>query len=276
MSATLDSEMFCSYFGNAPLVSVPGRTFPVSTYNLEDLMDATNHVIEEGSRYALRNYTSSGDKATLWVTDKGGNKRREVVDLVSQTEVHEVSDLYSGYKMATRRSMDRVNEEVINYDLLEDVLSLVLCRPDDNTTLLAPDGADLSKGSVLIFLPGLGEIRSMTERLEGNRIFRDTNRFEIIPLHSTLSSKDQRRAFLPASGGCRKIILSTNIAETSVTIPDVVVGKKIESFADSNSNECMRTREVTPYICICPQSKLLMQEEFAKCAGISVRQRRYW
>ena len=102
---------------------------------------------------------------------------------------------------------------------------MILCRPQQNTTLLAPEGADVSKGSVLVFMPGLGEIRSMTERLEGNRQLRDKNRFEIIPMHSTLSSKDQKRAFVPVRSGCRKIILSTNIAETSVTIPDVVCGK---------------------------------------------------
>jgi HrpA-like RNA helicase len=85
-------------------------------------------------------------------------------------------------------------------------------------------------GSVLVFLPGLGEIRAMTERLKGNRQFRTDSRinnnqqqsFEIIPMHSTLSSQDQKRAFLPSRNGTRKIILSTNIAETSVTIPDVV------------------------------------------------------
>ena len=121
--------------------------------------------------------------------------------------------------------MERVNEEVINYDLIEDVLSLLLATKERNTSLVAPDGADLSTGSVLIFLPGLGEIKSMTERLEANRRLGDKQRFEIIPMHSTLSSRDQKRAFVPAKVGCRKIILSTNIAETSVTIPDVVCGK---------------------------------------------------
>lgn len=121
--------------------------------------------------------------------------------------------------------MDRVNEQVINYDLIEDVLNLLLIRPESNSVLLAPDGSDMSTGSVLVFLPGLGEIRSVTERLEANRALGDSRRFEIIPMHSKLSSQDQRRAFLPAKPGCRKIILSTNIAETSVTIPDVVCGK---------------------------------------------------
>ena len=126
--------------------------------------------------------------------------------------------------------MDRVNEEVINFDLIEDVLNLLLVHSDRNTTLKAPDGADMSKGSILVFLPGLGEIRALTERLEGNRQLGNSGRFEIIPMHSTLSSRDQRRAFVPAKPGQRKIILSTNIAETSVTIPDVVCGELFLCF----------------------------------------------
>lgn len=111
--------------------------------------------------------------------------------------------------------MERVNEEVINYDLIEDVLTLLLVKQDLNGTLLAPDGTNLSTGSVLVFLPGLGEIKALTERLEGNRLLGDKQRFDIIPMHSTLSSQDQRRAFVMAKLGVRKIILSTNIAETS-------------------------------------------------------------
>ena len=114
--------------------------------------------------------------------------------------------------------MDRVNEEIINYDLIEDVLNLLLVKPDENTMLLAPDSYDISSGSVLVFLPGLGEIRALTERLQGSRTL-GTKKFEIIPMHSSLSSQDQRRAFVPAAHGYRKIILATNIAETSVTIP---------------------------------------------------------
>lgn len=121
--------------------------------------------------------------------------------------------------------MDRVNEEVLNYDLIEDVLHMLLVEPDRNENLLPPEGADLgSDGSVLVFLPGFGEIRSLTERLGANRALGNKALFDIIPLHSTLSPQDQRRAFLKPRAGCRKIILSTNIAETSVTIPDVVIG----------------------------------------------------
>jgi ATP-dependent RNA helicase DHX29 len=115
--------------------------------------------------------------------------------------------------------MDRVNEEIINYDLIEDVLNLLLVNPEKNNILLAPDNYDISRGSVLVFLPGLGEIRTLTELLRSSRTLGNPKKFEIIPMHSTLSSQDQRKAFLPPTPGCRKIILATNIAETSVTIP---------------------------------------------------------
>jgi len=137
-----------------------------------------------------------------------------------------VSDEYSGYKMSTRRSMDRVDEKVLNYDLIEDVMKLLLIEnPENNDILVPPEGTGpeaIKNGSVLVFLPGLGEIRALTERLRGSRQFGDSNRFDIIPMHSTLSPTDQRRAFSKSKQGCQKIILSTNICETSVTIPDVV------------------------------------------------------
>jgi len=222
MSATMETELFTNFFNGAPLISVPGRTFPVSNYYLEDLLDATDHVIEEGSRYAIRENHYS-ETASLMISTRGGEKRKEKVDLTSQVEAIGVSDAYAGYKMTTRRSMERVNEEIINYDLVEDLLKLVTSKEAGlNDTLIAPDGADMSSGSILIFLPGIGEIRALIERLEGSRLSRDRQKFDLIPLHSTLSSKDQRRAFLPSKPGCRKIICATNIAETSVTIPDVV------------------------------------------------------
>ena len=97
--------------------------------------------------------------------------------------------------------MDRVNEEIINYDLIEDVLLMLLVQPERNETLLPPEGASLSEGAVLVFLPGLGEIRAVTEMLGGNRSLGNKQKFDVIPMHSTLSPQDQRRAFLKPKKG---------------------------------------------------------------------------
>jgi HrpA-like RNA helicase len=119
--------------------------------------------------------------------------------------------------------MDRVDETVINYDLIEDVL-IAICRNEVPSFASLPlaDNSVSTAGSILIFMPGIGEIRTLLERLSGSKAFRDVTLFEIIPLHSRLSASEQRRAFITAIPPLRKIILSTNIAETSVTIPDVV------------------------------------------------------
>ncbi|XP_025425468.1 ATP-dependent RNA helicase A-like isoform X1 [Sipha flava] len=76
------------------------------------------------------------------------------------------------------------------------------------------------KGAILIFLPGWAWISELNEHLE--KTINIAKKFSILPLHSTLSRAEQHKVFKSAPNGKRKIILSTNIAETSVTIDDVV------------------------------------------------------
>lgn len=71
------------------------------------------------------------------------------------------------------------------------------------------------EGDILIFLPGEREIRLTLEKLEGQR----WHSTEILPLYGRLSMRDQQRVFKP--GKARRIILATNVAETSITIPRI-------------------------------------------------------
>lgn len=70
-------------------------------------------------------------------------------------------------------------------------------------------------GDVLVFLPGEREIREAADLLEG-RHFRNT---EVLPLFARLGMGDQQRVFQP--GTKRRIVLATNVAETSLTIPRI-------------------------------------------------------
>ncbi|KAK9409401.1 putative ATP-dependent RNA helicase TDRD9 [Crotalus adamanteus] len=73
------------------------------------------------------------------------------------------------------------------------------------------------RGSVLVFLPGLAEINYLLELLT-NMAHR---RLQVYPLHSSVTLEEQNNVFLAPVPGYRKILLSTNIAQSSVTVPDV-------------------------------------------------------
>jgi ATP-dependent helicase HrpB len=70
-------------------------------------------------------------------------------------------------------------------------------------------------GSALVFLPGVGEIRRVAERLDFGADI------DVAPLYGDLSPADQDRAIAPSPAGRRKVVLATSIAETSLTIEGV-------------------------------------------------------
>lgn len=81
----------------------------------------------------------------------------------------------------------------------------------------AGDGSDEPLGAILIFLPGFAEIDQLVKALERHpRIGRGSR---IFPLHSSLPAHQQRSIFQRMPPGVRKIVVSTNIAETSVSVP---------------------------------------------------------
>ncbi|NCA24455.1 MAG: ATP-dependent RNA helicase HrpA, partial [Betaproteobacteria bacterium] len=75
--------------------------------------------------------------------------------------------------------------------------------------------ARVGNGDVLVFLPGEREIRETAEALRKHH----PPGAEILPLYARLSAAEQNRVFQP--GGARRIVLSTNVAETSLTVPGV-------------------------------------------------------
>ncbi|THB79392.1 MAG: ATP-dependent helicase HrpB [Desulfobacteraceae bacterium] len=72
-------------------------------------------------------------------------------------------------------------------------------------------------GDILVFLPGYREIRQVHQSLES----RLPDHVHVHPLFGSLSQKDQDKAIRPSPGGHRKIVLSTSIAETSLTIQGI-------------------------------------------------------
>jgi ATP-dependent helicase HrpB len=90
-------------------------------------------------------------------------------------------------------------------------------RPSMSAGQAASELLHVSSGDVLCFLPGAFEIQKAITEIRG-RVAADV---EVLPLHGSLDGTRQDRALAPAHGGVRRIIVATNIAETSVTVPGV-------------------------------------------------------
>ncbi|RWA07740.1 hypothetical protein EKO27_g7362 [Xylaria grammica] len=97
------------------------------------------------------------------------------------------------------------------------------------------------KGGILIFLPGVVEINRTIDRLKS------VPSLHVLPLHASLDTRDQRRVFQRPPYGKRKVVVATNVAETSITIDDIVAvidtGRVKETSFDPQSN--MRKLEET-------------------------------
>lgn len=134
-SATIDVERFAEHFQGAPIIQVPGRSFPVETHYIE-------------------------------------------------------------------RPADQLSERDQQDDILE---QLRLIR----------DGYYGSRGDILVFLPGEREIRELARALRGEP------GLETLPLYARLSQAEQARVFNPGKQAGLRVVLATNVAETSLTVPGI-------------------------------------------------------
>ncbi|KAI1894656.1 hypothetical protein AGOR_G00118010, partial [Albula goreensis] len=227
MSATLNAELFSQYFYNCNTIHIPGRTFPVDQFFLEDAIARTKYVIEDGSPYMRSG--KQGPPA------KGGSSRRPTVDELEedvwsfmsfqkkdfvkdsipdqQLTLQELTVRYKDAKKSVLKTIAAMDLDKINMDLVESLLEWIV------------DGDhNYPPGAVLVFMPGLAEIKMLYEQLQSNKMFnnRKCKRCVVYPLHSSLSNEEQQAVFNRPPEGITKIIISTNIAETSVTIDDIV------------------------------------------------------
>jgi len=253
MSATADSSKFSSYFKHCPVVNIPGRVFPVKVYNIEDIVEATGYTIEEDSPYALRYDQVVQEESTqVEITHKGGEGHK--MDLYWTKQDASTVDR-SGldadkYKLKTRSTVTRMYPDRVNMEIIVELLKFLDSDPEMSRV----------EGAVLIFLPGLAHIQELYELLTSDRQFADANVYQIVALHSVLSSQDQGRAFNIPPRGVRKIVIATNIAETGITIPDVVF---VIDSGKEKENRYMETSQMSA-----------LQEVFISKASAKQRQGR--
>ncbi|XP_054033244.1 putative ATP-dependent RNA helicase DHX57 [Dryobates pubescens] len=226
MSATLNAELFSQYFHSCPVISIPGRTFPVDQFFLEDVIAMTRYVLEDSSPYrrkAKQEKQSGRHERTAFEEVEedlrcagmleGSDRAVRDSDPDQKLTLKQLLVRYKGVSKTVLKTMSAMDLDKVNLELIEALLEWIVAGRHS-----------YPPGAVLIFLPGLAEIKMLYEQLQSNALFnnRHSKRCVVYPLHSSLSSEEQQSVFLRPPAGVTKIIISTNIAETSVTIDDVV------------------------------------------------------
>ncbi|EGD77765.1 hypothetical protein PTSG_08854 [Salpingoeca rosetta] len=209
MSATVNAETFAAYFNNATMLEIPGFAYDVEEIFLEDFIEKTRTQIAPPSRSPRR------------LRGEEREKFEEEQDNYDEF-LHSIQPKYS---RATLDSLYNFNaNDQIDIDLVMGVIEHIDSQ---------------AAGAVLCFLPGWGEISDLHKKLTQSPRFGNASKYWVLPLHSMIPPHEQRKVFDNPPAGVRKIVLSTNIAETSITIDDVVyvinTGKAKEKSYDATN-----------------------------------------
>ncbi len=187
-SATIDPQRFARHFGDAPVVEVSGRTYPVEIryrpYGIDEQRDAEE--IDDAEPDSAR--SAGGTPTARHATQGRSSDNRS-----------------SGGRSSDNRSSDnRLGDDGIDQ-------AQAICDAVDE--LSAAGGGD-----ILVFLSGEREITDTAEVLRGHLAGRRETT-EVLPLYGRLSAADQHKVFSAHTG--RRIVLATNVAETSLTVPGI-------------------------------------------------------
>lgn len=221
MSATMQHEIFLAYFPGAAVVSVEGRTFPVEERYLEDFapeLHAAGYWKMLGPGFAAggRGFGSWGNN--------GAEKTFKYQVLVSHIRD---ADGLCGFGGEARRPLvaPRLEEAVWLHDVLQQTKGLQFDLPIVEALLewLVKKDGPTKSGGILVFVPGWDDIDRLKRRLRQHAVLGDPGRFKVLQLHSQIRLEQQKEVFQRPPKGVRKIVLSTNIAEASITVDDIEV-----------------------------------------------------
>uniref|UniRef100_A0A7N0V4Q0 RNA helicase n=3 Tax=Kalanchoe fedtschenkoi TaxID=63787 RepID=A0A7N0V4Q0_KALFE len=218
MSATINADLFSKYFCNAPTIHIPGFTFPVAELFLEDVLEKTQYKIKSEFDNYQRNSRRRGKLED--------SKKDPITALFEDIDV---DVCYRKYSSATRQSLEAWSGSLLDFSLVEATIEYI-CRHEGD-------------GAILVFLTGWDDISKLHDRVKENYFLRDP-KFLVLPVHGSMPTINQREIFERPPPNVRKIVLATNIAESSITIDDVVYvidcGKAKETSYDAlNKLACL-------------------------------------
>jgi HrpA-like RNA helicase len=181
----MEDDLFAAYFGKVKGASYPGGLCP--TFKIPGrTFPVVDHYLEDAV------------ELTGFRPQRGKKSDRDPADS---------NELGDGYSDTTKDVMQSVDEKTTDFRMIGEIVSHVhRNRP--------------GSGSILVFLSGVPEINKCQRELE---YCSGSGGLWILPCHGNLTADEQRQVFKHAPKGKRKVVLATNIAETSITIDDCEV-----------------------------------------------------
>jgi len=188
-SATIDPGSFSRHFDDAPIIEVSGRTFPVEIRYRPLVADAQQSDDDEDG-FDTRPPSSGATQPAGGRPPSSG-----------------ATQPAGGRPPSSGAAQSAKGAAAVDRDPIEGITAAI----DE----LAREGT----GDVLVFLSGEAEIRDAEDAIRG----RNLPNTEVLPLYGRLSAADQHRVFQPSTqaGTRRRIVLATNVAETSLTVPGI-------------------------------------------------------
>jgi HrpA-like RNA helicase len=208
MSATASASLFVNYFADhlekePTIVTIPGRSFPVDVQWLAD------------SEHFCSSRMIQKDKEDI----DTNSSRNECSG--------RPSDSNNGTTLSPRAT-DKIDNQFI-----KELIRAIVCQEQQQqkqgkllSSTTTTGGGEKKDGAVLVFLPGRAEIEKLARVLMDDPMLGNQEFCKILKLHSAIPRGAQQFVFKPAQEGTVKIVLATNIAETSITIPGTVRKKQ--------------------------------------------------
>jgi HrpA-like RNA helicase len=229
MSATLDADKFSTYLNNAPVALIPGRTHPVDVYYLD------RDAIDEEFKKDEVNLTDSNDLVAKTVMQLHQDKPLDgdiLVFMPGSDDIENVKEiLETRANLLLEKHKLEQEQRWLEYQVKMKTLHGNKSKSKKLPKSMNNNGSDTEKPSqspTNLFLEheidqdilDSLEFQSLQEFVAANNVLPPPG-LHILSLYSTLAPELQLLAFRPAPEGTRKVILSTNIAETSVTVSGV-------------------------------------------------------
>ena len=247
MSATADAQLFAGYFQGVPrnstarILTIPGFTHPVVDLFLEDALEETGFVVGKPSKWARKDAGKKKKKTYNGINNSGFVSRGQDdaaaadddidVDVDVDDDGDDNDDAFTSqqqqqqqqYSRETLHSLRFIDETLVNYDLIEALVTRIASQSMLKKSTTAAQ-SPRPPNAILIFAPGADEIGRIVRALHSSPKLAAASPggVRVLPLHGGLPPSQQTLVFERPPPGTLKIVVSTNVAETSITIDDVV------------------------------------------------------